>query len=306
MLVLLAGATGSLGKQLIASFLKRNHQVRVIARNRSKLNEATLSQLEGFVQSKSYYDIEALDRACSGVDAVVCVYNGAPELQVDGQLLLVRAAERAGVRRYVASTWGGDFCELQLGDIDSYDGHLSFLKQVEKTSGIRPNYIFTGVLGEVMLTAKDTMDYSTKNHGPWDPDGKRMEIWGTGDEPWQWTCERDAAEFTAEIILRDGAEDGGHWRVCSGSHSLRQIAAVYEKMRGVPVALEFLGSVDELSSRAYEARRQGSPRNMWTYLGWFYYLFIVNGTFFMEELDNDRFDVKTTSLEEFIEENPQI
>lgn len=48
--------------------------------------------------SRNHYDIAALERAVDGVDAVVCAYAGLPELALEGQLLLLRAAERAGVK----------------------------------------------------------------------------------------------------------------------------------------------------------------------------------------------------------------
>jgi len=55
-------------------------------------------QLELFVESKHYYDVPALEEAVKGVDAVICAYGGMPELALDAQLLLLRAAERAGVK----------------------------------------------------------------------------------------------------------------------------------------------------------------------------------------------------------------
>ena len=56
------------------------------------------SGLESFVESKAYYDVPALEQAVRDVDAVICAYGGLPELALDGQLLLLRAAERAGVK----------------------------------------------------------------------------------------------------------------------------------------------------------------------------------------------------------------
>lgn len=306
MLILLAGATGSLGSWLIDSFLNRGHQVRVLGRNPSKLNSEKLQKLESFVQSKTYYDIEALDKACTGVDGVVCAYNAMPELQLDGQLLLLRAAERAGVKRFVACTWNGDWRGMNLAEQDSYNGILSFHSHVEMTSDIKPHYIFCGVLGEVLFASKATMDFSAKHHGPWDPEAKAFEIWGTGDEPWQWTSEKDAAEFAAAIILRDDAEEGGYWTVCSGSESLKEMAAVYEKVKGTSVELRFLGPLDKLGEIARDARAKSSPKYLWEYIGYFYYFHIATGRWLMKDLDNDKLKVKATPLAQFLQESPDI
>lgn len=98
MLILIAGVTGNIGQHAARSGLHHGHQVRGLGRSPDKLNPKIRSELESFVISSTYYDIAALDRAVTGVDAVICAYSGLPELALDGQLLLLRAAERAGVK----------------------------------------------------------------------------------------------------------------------------------------------------------------------------------------------------------------
>lgn len=98
MLILIAGITGNVGQHAARAGLKRGHQIRGLGRSPQKLEPSLLSQLESFVQSTAYYDVPALDQAVKDVDAVICAYSGVPELALDGQLLLLRAADRAGVR----------------------------------------------------------------------------------------------------------------------------------------------------------------------------------------------------------------
>jgi uncharacterized protein YbjT (DUF2867 family) len=98
MLILIAGITGNVGKQAAIAGLERGHQIRGLGRSPSKLDPTVLSGLESFVKSENYYDIAALEKAVQGVDAVICAYGGLPELALDGQLLLLRAAERAGIK----------------------------------------------------------------------------------------------------------------------------------------------------------------------------------------------------------------
>lgn len=109
MLVLIAGVTGNLGQKIATSLLVRGHKVRGLGRNPAKLPKMIGEHLDSFVYSSAYFDILALDKACKGVDAVICAYQGIPELQLDGQLLLLRAAERAGVRRFIAASWNYDW-----------------------------------------------------------------------------------------------------------------------------------------------------------------------------------------------------
>lgn len=98
MLILIAGITGLTGLPCARAALKVGHQVRGLSRNPDKLPKDVYDQLEGFVKMDSIYDIPALDRAVKGVDAIISGMNSAPECLVEGQLLLLRAAERAGVK----------------------------------------------------------------------------------------------------------------------------------------------------------------------------------------------------------------
>lgn len=98
MLVLIAGITGNIGQHAARAGLERGHKIRGLGRSPQKLDPSIRSQLESFVESTAYYDVPALDEAVKGVDAVICAYSGVPELALDGQLLLLRAADRAGVR----------------------------------------------------------------------------------------------------------------------------------------------------------------------------------------------------------------
>ncbi|KAJ4141966.1 hypothetical protein NW754_014755 [Fusarium falciforme] len=306
MLVLIAGATGNLGQKLIDSLYSHGHQVRALGRNPSKLEPSRREKLESFVQSEAYYDIPALDRACKGVDVVICAYQGIPQLQLEGQLLLLRAAERAGVKTYVAHCWSYDWRNMKLGVQESYDPFISFRNHVDLSSNLKPIYIFTGVLAEVLFSAPGHGHFSPAHNGVWDLESKKMEIWGTGEEIWHWTTERDAAEFTTAIIERDDAPQGGDWTVCSGSSTLKELATIYGKVRNCKVDIRMKGTVDELRERALEARRQGSRRNYWPYIGWFYQLHTVDGTWSLGELDNERLGVKTTGFDEFLREYPTL
>lgn len=306
MLVLVVGATGNIGQHLIDSLLVRGHQVRALARDPSKIPAEKLKKLESFVSSKSYYDIDALDRACAGVDAIICTYAGIPQLQLDAQLILLRAAERAGVTRFIPATWNYDWRDMAIGTHESYDAYISLRRHIDISSTIRPIYIFTGILAEVLFSVPGHGDFSPKNHGVWDPTSKTMQIYGTGKEPWHWTTERDAAEFTAELVQRDDADQGGFWTVCSGVNTLPEMATAYERVKGFKVDIQYKGTLDDLRATALKAREQGSVKNYWDYIGWFYQLYTVDGTWRLKDLQNDLLNVKTTSLDEFLEQSKLV
>ena len=144
------------GQPLAQAALAKGHRVRGLGRNPDKLALDLSARLEGFAKMKDIYDIAALDRAVQGADAVICAYNPSPELIVEGQILLLRAAERAGVkvsvvRAYVrgvekqyalnwglvglisgnvqifhAASWNMDWTRNRIGDHETYDCYIAF------------------------------------------------------------------------------------------------------------------------------------------------------------------------------------
>ncbi|KAF7866866.1 hypothetical protein EAF04_005707 [Stromatinia cepivora] len=306
MLVLIAGVSGNIGQKLVRSLVARGHHVRGLGRDASKMAPDTRALLQDFVTCPVYYDSAALDRACAGVDGIVCAYGMDPRLQLEGQLLLLRAAERSNVGIYVAASWNHDWSKLELGKHEAYDASVAFRHHAEMSSTIKPIYVFSGIFAETL--------FSTPGHGHvgpdmplvWDSSTKTMGIWGTGHAIWYWSTEEDAAEFTAQIIQRSDAAKGGCWNVCSGAHSLLDIAKMYEQKRDVQVTLQTLGTVDDLREKALRARKEGKKIDYRLYTGWFYQLYAIDGTWVFPKLDNDELKVKSTSLAEFLETHPEI
>jgi uncharacterized protein YbjT (DUF2867 family) len=105
MLILIYGVTGTCGQALARAALEAGHQVRGSGRTPDKLDKDLTGRLESFVRTESIYDISALDRAVAGVEAVISAVAPVPEVILEGQLLLLRAAERAGVKVRFPRSW---------------------------------------------------------------------------------------------------------------------------------------------------------------------------------------------------------
>jgi uncharacterized protein YbjT (DUF2867 family) len=102
--VLVAGATGHLGRELVAELRRRGHRVRALVRDPARAPQAD----EVAVADASH---DPLDDAVAGVDVVFSALGGSSrvdrgprrpfrELDTVPNLNLVRAAERAGVGRF--------------------------------------------------------------------------------------------------------------------------------------------------------------------------------------------------------------
>jgi hypothetical protein len=263
MLILIAGITGSFGQSLAKTALSRGLSVRGLGRTPSNLNPDISSQLESFVQSSNYYDIPALEKAVSGVDVVINAYSPTPVLDLDGHLLLLRAAERADVKVFVASSWSRDWTNIQFGDFEHYNNHKAFQHQVANTSPIKPVYIINGIFADLL--------WSPYGPGAFEAGEKpKMKYWGdhgkTDKHP--WIAQGDAAEWTIDILLHgEGVQagNGGIFKIQSGNTTIEELAAVYENVYGTKVEVVCEGSAEELESKLAEMRKVPAPL---AYFGW--------------------------------------
>jgi hypothetical protein len=234
-----------------------------LSRSPDKLDPSILNRCESFVRSKTYYDIEALDRACAGVDAIICAYSGTPELHLGGQLLLLRAAERAGVKRYLAASHNNNWQKVAMGDVPVYDPTRMFHIQAALTSTIKPLHIFSGTFLDVLFGGEGQGDFTPDVGGVWDPKTKELHIWGTGDEKWSFTTEEDGGKWAVELVVSENAEEGGFVSLSSMECSLNEIREVYEEIRGTKVKVVKRGSVEDLERKVQEKKAGASHWSDW-------------------------------------------
>jgi len=117
MKILIFGATGTVGRELVTQALEMGHTVTAFARDPSKLviSHASLKIIEGDVM-----DSAAVDRAVAGHDAVLIALGAGSKGQVRsmGTRNIIQAMQKSGTRRLV--------CLSTLGVGDSR-GNLNFL-----------------------------------------------------------------------------------------------------------------------------------------------------------------------------------
>ncbi|KAK1496590.1 hypothetical protein CTAM01_08228 [Colletotrichum tamarilloi] len=260
MLVLIAGISGSLGSRLAMVAKERGVSVRGLGRDPSKLSPELAQSLESFVTSRNYYDIPALDKAVAGVDAIICAYNPTPLLDLDGCLLLLRAAERANVKVFMASLWNNDWTKIKFGDFEHYDAHIAFEQQAAMTSSIKPVYLLTGTFADLLFTPYGPGGFDTSGDVP------QMRYWGEGNKKLHsWTAQDDVAAWTIEILINgDGVQQGkgGFFRMRSGVNTIEELALAYEEATGTFVEVKRQGTLGMLAEEIARLRKEkGRARN---------------------------------------------
>jgi putative NADH-flavin reductase len=116
MKLVIFGATGSIGRQLVEQALAQGHEVTALARNPVKLDlkHPNLKVIQGDVM-----DFAAVEKAVQGQEAVLCALGAGRKgtVRSEGTRHIVRAMEKAGARRFI--------CQTTLGVGDS-EGNLNF------------------------------------------------------------------------------------------------------------------------------------------------------------------------------------
>lgn len=302
MLVLIAGVTGNLGSRLAKVANSRGLSVRGLGRDPSKLDTPKIGALESFVQSESYYDIAALDKAVAGVDAVICAYSPNAFLDLEGHILLFRAAERAGIEVFLASSWGHPWTQVKFGDYEHYDPHIAFEQQVAMTSSVRPVYMNTGVFTDLL--------YTPYGPGGWDVSGAnpKIQYWGEGNaQKLHWSHLNDVADWTIDLLFRNDVQEGkgGFFNMQSGASTLEEIASTWERVTGTKVDLVREGSLKDLEVRVAKARAEKGRGRYIEYIQDATSYLHTKGLFAMDEFTATRHPERFTTLEETVRERTQ-
>ena len=118
MKLVIFGATGGVGRQVVEQALEQGHIVTAFVRNPAKLDieHSNLMLFPGDVM-----DLTAVEQAVQGQDAVVCTLGSGQKLtgtvRSEGTRQILQAMEKTGVRRLI--------CQTTLGAGDSW-GSLNF------------------------------------------------------------------------------------------------------------------------------------------------------------------------------------
>ncbi|CAM1501353.1 Fc.00g105150.m01.CDS01 [Cosmosporella sp. VM-42] len=294
--VAIAGITGSLGR-LITEYLlaKPNIRIRGLCRTPSKLPESIRADTRLIVHTTSSTDIAALRAAVSGADVAICCYLGPHSLMVDGQKLLIDACIAEGVPRYIAGDWSMDFRKLELGQHPPKDPMKlvqAYLEDKEAFEHIKAVHVLNACFLERPWV------------GIWDGKNNVFKYWGTGDERWEFTTYRNAAQFTAEVAVDKHAVG---WLSFRGDQiSIKEIAKEFQAVYNQEPGLLRLGSLEDLYTLMHETRDK-DPADFKAWLGLFYTYYSINGqTCLPLPLDNARYPaIKLITVRDFFAKTPK-
>jgi uncharacterized protein YbjT (DUF2867 family) len=259
--VLVVGATGRLGGQVVTELLSRGKRVRALVRPTS--NAARLEQAGVEIARGDMMEPESLLRAMDGADAVISTAAGyttrhskgdTDEIDKTGNRNLADAASRAGVRRFVLTS-------ILTCDQTPQVPHFWHKKLAEDR---------LEELGVpfVSLRPGAFLDMITQMRG--DPFAKRRLMWfGSPTIPLTFVLTKDLAGYLADAVDAPGVDgqriDIGWDRPVS----MEEIAQISGRLLGQQIRVRSLPAGVINAAGAVVGRFNPAVRDMTAMMQWF-------------------------------------
>jgi uncharacterized protein YbjT (DUF2867 family) len=234
-MILVAGATGLLGREICRRLTSQGEAVRGLVRPTSEpeavaqLREWGVETVEGDLK-----DHPSLERACAGVEGVVSTVTTTRTRQEgdsieasdgQGQLNLVRAASEAGISHFLYLSFSG-----QIGGDDPLTRAKRSVEEAIRRSGmtytiLRPSYFM-----EVWLGPHLGFDYANA----------KVSLYGAGENPLSWISLADVAEFAVRSLSDAAARNATIELGGPEALSPRQVVRIFEEESGRPFEVQLV------------------------------------------------------------------
>ncbi|WP_428483738.1 NmrA family NAD(P)-binding protein [Rhodopila sp.] len=278
-IIVLAGAAGDLGGRIAKALAARGAAVRALVRH--EVSAADKDRLVGagaVVTPADASDIGSVAAACAGAACVVSALNGLHEVIVDRQGVLLDAAVKAGVPRFVSSDYSADFTKTRPGDNRNLDLRRKFMTQADRAP-IKVTSILNGAFMDMLGVEMPIIQRRLR----------RVLHWGSVDQPLDFTTKDEVAAYAAAVALDEATPR--ILRVAGDTVSARDIARAMSEVTGDQYRTLWVGSIGSLGMLIRLARVVApQPRAAFPpWQGMQYMRDMFSGRGKLHPLDNDRY-----------------
>ncbi len=290
-IIALAGASGDLGGRIAGALVERGASVRALVRpDAADGDVARIAALGATVVRADADDIAAMAAALEGAACVVSALNGLREVVVERQGVLLDAAVRAGVPRFIPSDYSADFTKTRPGDNRNFDLRREFMARADRAP-IRVTSILNGAF----------MDMLGREMPIIQPRIHRVLYWNDADQLLDFTTKDDVAAYVAAAAMDDTTPR--ILRIAGDTVSARDLAAAMTETTGECYRTLWVGSIGSLGVMIRIARliapQPGEVFSPWQ--GMQYTRDMFSGRGKLHPLDNDRYpDIRWTSVRELL------
>jgi nucleoside-diphosphate-sugar epimerase len=277
--ILVAGATGNLGGRIARALRERGANVRALVRHGTARDK--LGRLQELGVEMAAVDLRSASEvipACTGMSCVVSALQGLRDVIVEAQTVLLDAAIKADVPRFIPSDYSIDFTKFPAGENRNLDLRREFHKRLDETS-ISATTIYNGAFAELLTGQMPLILFKLK----------RVLYWGNPDQRMDFTTMDDTAAFTARAALDPSTPR--FLRIAGDQLSARDLTALVSEVTGEEFKLFRAGSLGLLGALIRVARTI-APAEKQLYPAWQgmqYTRNMFDGRAKLEPLDNDRY-----------------
>jgi uncharacterized protein YbjT (DUF2867 family) len=277
--VLIAGATGDLGRRIVRALLQHDVRLRVLTRPGSGTAAGLFGDEERIdVVVADYTDQAALTTAVTGVDVVVSAVSGVRPVIVDAQRALLAAAVAAGVPRFIPSDYSADYRSIAVGSNRNFELRREFAADVD-AAPIRATSILNGAFAEILTDEAPMILF----------DRGRVLFWSSADQILDFTSKDDVARVTASVAL--DADAPRVVEVAGSRVSARDVAQTMTELTGSTFKPQWAGTTGSLSVMSKVLRRlaKGPDETFPAWQGMQYFVSMFSGQAELHHVDNDRY-----------------
>jgi hypothetical protein len=290
--------TGMLGAQIAHGILDAGGSVRLLLReakpsDAKKANTVAALTARGVeVVQGDLSDKASLGRATRGVFTVVSALQGGPDVIIDGQVALAKAAADNSVRRFISSDFSVDLFKLPDGSHPNLDIRRTADREIAKLP-IELTNVFNGGFMEVVFAPYFQLI---------DLDKATVGYFGDASTALDVTTTFDTARFTALAAL-ERAAIAGPFGVVGDVVTIEQLCATLSEIHNRAFTLRRKGSIEDLE--AWIKSEQTAGRAMaWPTLGAQYAWAMMSGRARIENSVNARYpSVTTTKVVQFLKQH---
>ena len=290
--IVVAGATGNLGGQIVAHLLKLGANVGVIVRSNSnaeKINK--LAKKGAIIHQIEQWNIESIAPICTGATCVVSALSGLKDVIINAQTILLDAAVKAEVPRFIPSDYSLDFTPFNEGENRNLDWRRSFHQILEKRN-IAVTTIFNGAFAD-MLTGQMPLILFKQ---------KLVLHWGNANHPMCFTSIDNTAEYTAHAALDSSTPRFLH--IAGDIKSPKELQSIISSISGNKYKIFRAGGLGVLSTMIKIVRFMAGGENELypPWQGMQYMRNMIDERARLTKLDNDRYpSIKWTKAEHILE-----
>jgi nucleoside-diphosphate-sugar epimerase len=278
-IIIVAGATGNLGGRIVRALLERGARVRALVRNGTAQDKLQKLQQQGVtIAHVDFSNTLQVTLACLGASCVVSALQGLRDVIVETQTVLLEAAVKADVPRFIPSDYSIDFTKLSPGENRNLDLRRDFHKRLDRTA-ISATTIFNGAFADMLTGQMPLILFKVK----------RVLYWGNADRRMDFTTVDDTAAFTASAALDPSTPR--FLRIAGDRLSARELTAVVSEVTGRKFRLLRAGGLGMLGM-FIKIGRAVAPGEKEIYPAWQgmqYMRNMFDGRAKLEPLDNDRY-----------------